>query len=212
VNWSIINDEPAAGISIHLVAPNLDSGNLLFQEAVSIRPDDTATSLYDRLNSIQERELGAAVIRAVAGDPGIRQSGQATYGCARGPDDGEIDWGQPTNVIDRLIRALTPPFPGAFTHLETQRLVILRAAPLFDPPVYTGRVPGRVVGRSRAEGWVDVLTGDGVLRVFDIVPAASSNSIPAASLIRSTRTTLGLSHLDLLRRIAALEKQFEERK
>jgi methionyl-tRNA formyltransferase len=213
VNWSIINGEPAAGISIHLVAPDLDSGNLLFQEAAPIRPDDTATSLYDRLNAIQERELGAAVVRAVAGDHGIPQPGQATYGCARVADDGEIDWGQPTNAIDCLIRALTPPFPGAFTHLETQRLVIVRAAPLFDPPVYTGRVPGRVVGRSRTEGWVDVLTGDGVLRVFDIVPASPSRSpSPAASLIRSTRATLGLSRLDLLRRITALEERLEGRK
>jgi methionyl-tRNA formyltransferase len=209
VNWAIINGEPAAGISIHLVAPDLDSGNLLFQETAPISPDDTATSLYERLNAIQERELGAAVVRAVAGDHGIPQDpSHATYGCARVPDDGEVDWGQPTNVVDRLIRALAPPYPGAFTHLETQRLVILRAAPLCDPPVYMGRLPGRVVGRSRTEGWVDVLTGDGVLRVFDIMPASSSGlPCSAAALVRSTRVTLGLSRLDLLRRITALEER-----
>lgn len=208
VNWSIINGEPAAGISIHLVAPDLDGGNLLFQESVPIRSDDTVTSLYNRLNTIQERALGAAVIRAVAGDHGIPQDPHlATYGCARVTDDGEIDWGQPTHTVDRLIRALAPPFPGAFTHLETQRLVIARAAPLSDPPVYTGRVPGRVVGRSRTEGWVDVLTGDGVLRIFDVVPPSSGSPSPAAALIRSTRVTLGLSRLDLLRRIIALEER-----
>ena len=210
VNWAIINGEPAVGISIHLVSPDLDGGNLLLQEAVPIGLDDTVTSLYDRLNAIQERELGAAVIRAVAGGCGIPQdSVQATYGCTRLPDDGEIDWKQPTAALDRLIRALAPPFPGAFTHLETQRFVVVRAAPAPAPPIYRGRIPGRVVGRSRIEGWVDVLTGDGVLRIFELLQASSSGSpSPAAELVRSTRITLGLSRLDLLRRLMALEERF----
>jgi methionyl-tRNA formyltransferase len=206
VNWAIINGEKAAGISIHLVVPELDSGNLLFQQAVAIAPEDTVTSVYEHLNAIQERELGAAVIGAIAGNQGVPQnSRQPTYGCARVPDDGEIVWQQPTEVIDRLIRGLAPPFPGAFTHLNTQRLTIARAAPLLDPPAYVGRVPGRIVGRSQTEGWVDVLTGDGVLRIFSIVLPTSDHPCAPASAIRSTRSTLGLSRIDLLCRIAALE-------
>jgi methionyl-tRNA formyltransferase len=208
VNWSIINGEPAAGISIHRVVPDLDGGNLLFQESVPIGSDDTATTIYNRLDAIQERELGAAVVRAVAGDHGISQDrNHTTYGCARVPDDGEIDWGKPTGTIDRLIRALAPPFPGAFTHLETRQLVIARAAPVSDPPVYAGRVPGRVVGLSQTGGWVDVLSGDGILRIFEVIPSSSGSPVPAATLIRSTRVTLGLSRLDLLRRIVALEER-----
>jgi methionyl-tRNA formyltransferase len=208
VNWAIINGEKAAGISIHLVVPELDSGNLLFQRAVAIGPEDTVTSVYERLNAIQERELGAVVIGAVAGDQGIPQnSHQPTYGCARVPNDGEIDWRQPTDVIDRLIRGLAPPFPGAFTHLNTQQLMIARAAPLLDPPTYAGRVPGRVVGRSPTEGWVDVLTGDGVLRILSIATSTYGHPSAPASIIRSTRLTLGLSRIDLLGRITALEER-----
>jgi methionyl-tRNA formyltransferase len=208
VNWAIINNEDATGISIHLVVPGLDSGNLLFQQAVAITPEDTVTSLYERLNVIQERELGQAVINAIAGDQGLPQDEhQATYGCTRVPDDGEINWQQPTGLIDRLIRGLAPPFPGAFTYLDAERLTIARASPLSDPPTYAGRVPGRIVGRSSTEGWVDVLTGDGVLRVFSVVTSACSDPCGAASVIRSTRETLGLSPLDLLRRITALEER-----
>jgi methionyl-tRNA formyltransferase len=208
VNWAIINGEKAAGISIHLVVPELDSGNLLFQRAVAIGPEDTVTSVYERLNAIQERELGAVVIGAVAGDQGIPQnSHQPTYGCARVPNDGEIDWRQPTDVIDRLIRGLAPPFPGAFTHLNTQQLMIARAAPLLDPPAYAGRVPGRVVGRSPTEGWVDVLTGDGVLRILSIATSTYGHPSAPASIIRSTRLTLGLSRIDLLGRITSLEER-----
>jgi methionyl-tRNA formyltransferase len=205
VNWAIINGERAAAISIHLVAPGLDDGNLLLQEQVAIAPTDTARSLYERLNTIQERQLGPAVIRAVAGDPGSPQDHrQATYGCGRVSDDGEIDWSKSTAAIDRLIRALSAPFPGAFTHLERRRLVIARAEPRKDPRPYAGRLSGRVVDRSRSEGWVDVLTGDGILRLFEVIPDAAAIA-PAADIIRSTRTTLGLSRLDLLRYIDALE-------
>lgn len=208
VNWAIINGETTAGISIHLVIPELDGGNLLFQQAIPIGSKDTITSLYDRLNAIQERELGGVVLRAITGYRGIGQrSGVASYGCARVPEDGEIDWRQPTDVIDRLIRGLTPPFPGAFTHLDTQRLIIPAASPRLDAPSYIGRVPGRIVGRSPAQGWVDVLTGDGVLRVFSVLTPNSERPCGAASVIGSTRATLGLSRLDLLRRIVALEER-----
>lgn len=205
VNWAIINGEPTAAISVHMVRPGLDDGEILYQEEIDISPKDTATTLYERLNAIQERELGAAVLRVVAGDTGrLQDQSAATYGCGRGPDDGEIDWRQPTAAIDRLIRALTPPFPGAFTHLEGLPLRILRAAPAPNPARYEGRVPGRVVGRSRREGWVDVLTGDGVLRLFDVANDTRGET-SAASVLLSTRATLGLSKLDLLRRIESLE-------
>jgi methionyl-tRNA formyltransferase len=207
VNWAVFNGDQTAAISIHMVTPELDSGNILFQEKIPIEPGDTATSLYHRLNAIQERELGSAVIRAIAGDVGVPQDHEkATYGCARVPDDGEIVWGLPTAVIVRLIRALTPPFPGAFTHLGSRRLIIARAEPRSDAPTYAGRIPGRVVGRSPAGGWIDVLTGDGMLRIFEVISTAGIIS-PAATHIRSTRATLGLSRLDLLRRIDALEER-----
>lgn len=207
VNWAIINGEETAAVTIHLVSPGLDDGNILFQEQCAIAPTDTAHSLYECLNAIQERELGDAVIRAVAGDPGsIQNNHQASFACARVPDDGEIDWRNSSDSIDRLIRALSPPFPGAFTHLELSRLVVARAEPRAAPPRYDGRVPGRVVGRSPREGWVDVLTGDGILRLFEII-SESSAATPAATIIRSTRSTLGLSRLELLQRIDALERR-----
>jgi methionyl-tRNA formyltransferase len=84
--------------------------------------------------------------------------------------------------------------------------VIARAEPRKDSLRYEGRVWGRVVDRSRSEGWVDVLTGDGILRVFEVIPD-SAPIAPAAAIIRSTRITLGLSRLDLLRCIDELERR-----
>jgi len=64
------------------------------------------------------------------------------------------------------------------------------------------------VGVSSTRDWVDVLLGDGVLRVFEVIPLGSAEPMPAARVIRSTRATLGLSRLGLLRRIIELEERF----
>jgi methionyl-tRNA formyltransferase len=205
VNWAIINGEPEAAISIHVLVPRLDAGNVLYQKRIPIGPDDTVTDLYERLNSIQREFLGATVRKHIAGYDGVPQDDSAaSYGCTRVPGDGEIDWSAPTRQVYALIRALTEPYPGAFTYLGTRRVHIVRAAPVQNPPRYVGRVPGRVVGRSSAEGYVDVLTGDGVLRI-NAVRVGDSAIGDAAQYIASMSQTLGLRAADLLARIEELE-------
>lgn len=205
VNWAIINGEPETAISIHVLVPGLDAGHILHQQRVPIAPDDTVTMLYDKLNEIQRTVLGRTVERYLDGYEGEpqEQSG-ATYGCTRTPDDGEIDWSAPTSQIYALTRALAAPYPGAFTYLGLRRLHVTQAELLTDPPLYVGRIPGRVVGRSVKNGYVDVLTGDGVLRIRQV---RSDDQVirPAAELITSTKQTLGLRISDLLARLAQLE-------
>ena len=203
VNWAILNGDSHTAISIHVLDPGLDSGRLLFQQRVSIGPEDSAGTLYERLNQLQREHLGSVVASFVEGDRGIPQIGLPTYGCTRLPMDGEIDWRQSTSRIDALIRALDRPFPGAFTYLDGEPLVIWRAKPVTEAPVYEGRIPGRIVSLSRADGYVDVLTGDGVLRLLS-VQGAGEPCAPA-SVIRSVKATLGLTSADLLKRIRAIE-------
>jgi methionyl-tRNA formyltransferase len=206
VNWAILNGEPHTAISVHALESDLDAGRLLYQELLPIGPHDTVADLYERLNAIQGRELGPAVVRHLAGDPGRAQDGTPTYGCTRLPRDGEIDWRQPTAAIYALVRALDKPFPGAFTHIHGRRMVIWRAMPVDDAPRYAGRVPGRVVGLSRTKGHVDVLTGDGVLRLL-VVQRDDETPCAPATLIKSVKLTLGLTTLDLLSRIETLEAE-----
>jgi methionyl-tRNA formyltransferase len=205
VNWSIINGEPSTAISIHLIDAGLDSGNILFQEEVAIRDTDTVSDVYQRLNEIQERHLGKTVFRVVndgwRGTPQDHSS--ATYGCGRVPEDGEIHWTDPAPTIDRLVRALASPFPGAFTFLNGAKLSVLRSEPLPDPLTYAGRVPGRVLRVSRTEGWVDVFAGQGILRIHE-VRAAPGEVRKAADVFGSTRASLGLRSTDMLARIQGL--------
>jgi methionyl-tRNA formyltransferase len=206
VNWAIINGEGYTGITIHTMAPQVDAGDILFQRLIPIDDGDTVADLYERLNSIQRSELGHTVLRLLDGDVGAPQDDRSSsYGCTRLPDDGAIDWSASTMEIDRLIRGLTPPYPGAFTYFEGARLVVWKAEPVRCPPDYQGRVPGRVISVGR-QGHVDVLTGDGVLRLIE-VQREGGEPRAAGRLIRSVKTTLGLRTWDLLRRIEGLERE-----
>jgi methionyl-tRNA formyltransferase len=205
VNWAILNGEAETGISVHVLSPDLDAGNILFQQALPIGPADTVTDLYERLNALQRRHLGPVVARHLRGYEGEPQDERAaSYGCTRLPRDGEINWAAPTRRVYDLVRALTPPYPGAFTYLEGEPLTVWWAEPVENPPRYDGRAPGRVVRVSGPDGWVEVLTGDGVLRVRE-VQRADEPRRPAAEVVRSVKCTLGLTVADLLERIRALE-------
>src|SRR2546423_2747164 len=137
VNWAVINGESETAVTVHVMAPGLDAGNILYQQPVPIGPDDTVADLYARLNDVQRRVLGETVARHLSGYDGESQDlAGATYGCTRVPDDGEIDWTAPTLQVYALVRALAPPYPGAHTYLDGRRVRILRASPVEGAPRY----------------------------------------------------------------------------
>ena len=214
VQWGVINGEPELGITIHAITKELDAGNVLYQSTVSVGPHETVNDVYSKLNAIQRQVLGDTVKRYLGGYAGVPQDElSATYTCARVPEDSEVDWSGSTQRIYAQVRAfheaLSIPYPPAYTYLDTRRLSIVRAAPVPDAPRYAGRVPGRVVGRSRARGYVDVLTGDGVLRIHE-VRADGGVARPAAAVISSTQQTLGLRVAELLSRVDALSRQLDQ--
>ncbi|KYC37752.1 hypothetical protein WA1_04330 [Scytonema hofmannii PCC 7110] len=207
VNWAIVNDESCAAIAIHKLSAELDGGNILFQKLIPIRYEDTVADLYRQLNEIQRQHLGETVIKLLHGYQGtVQNNAEATYGCTRLPEDGEINWSASTRSIDCLIRALVFPFPGAYTHLLGRKLLIWQAKIVNDPPSYIGRIPGRIIDRSKTEGYVDVLTGDGVLRIYE-VQFEGEEKTAAANIIKSVKSTLGLKASDLLERIQTLEQE-----
>jgi methionyl-tRNA formyltransferase len=209
VNWAIINHEPHAAVTVHCIVPGLDAGGVLAQELVAIEPRDTVRTLYDRLNVVQGEILPGAVSRRLEGDLGAPQDeSHATYCCTRVSDDGEVDWSASTRDIDALIRAVGAPYPEAFTFLGLDRVSIVEAEPSPDERVFVGRVPGRIAGWSTTEGWSDVLTGDGLLRVTRVRVGGVEH--PAADVLRSSYLTLGLRSIDLLAKLESLSERLAE--
>jgi len=212
VNWAIINGDPGTAITIHRLAPELDGGNILLQSEIAIGPEDSVADLYQQLNALQRQFLGETVEHFLDGAVGTPQDeGRATYGCTRLPRDGVIDWTRSPAQIAAQVRALAAPYPGAFTHLEGHKLIVWKATVPGNVPRYEGRIPGRLVRISRADGSVDVLCGEGTLRLQE-VQRPGGPRVPAAALLKSVKLTLGLSTEELLARIEELEQQLASRK
>jgi len=208
LNWSVLTGADHTGVTLFQVTEETDAGDILAQERIPIGPDETAPEVYERVCAATADLLRTTYPQLAAGTLPRRaqDASAATYTCRRTPADGLIDWHADTTRIYNQVRALTRPYPGAFSYCDGRKLTIWQATPVQPPPRYVGRIPGRVVGIDKPGGTVDVLTGDGVLRLGEI-QFEGDNAVPAATAIRSVRATLGVGVDDLLRRIAKLEER-----
>jgi methionyl-tRNA formyltransferase len=208
LNWSIINGEQNTGVTLFCLNELMDGGDIVAQKSVPIKFEDTAPLVYERVcEATVDIILEAYALLSEGKAPRIPQNyATGSFTCSRAPTDGFIDWNQPTAAIYNQIRALTYPYPGAFTFYEAKRLMVWKANPVSNPPTYKGRIPGRIINVSKSEGYVEVLTGDGILRIFE-VQLEDGDKTAAANIIKSVRNTLGLRISDLLNRIQTLEQE-----
>jgi methionyl-tRNA formyltransferase len=161
VNWVLVNGETETGVTLHYMEAKADRGDIVAQKTIPITPEDTAVTLFARMT--------AAAGEMVRENYPLLRSGQAprqpqdhrlaTYFGGRRPEDGRIDWRQPAVAIYNLIRAVTHPYPGAFTTLAGKKLYIWNGRPLASP-VAAPDVPGQVTARLPGEGLL-VATGEG---------------------------------------------------
>ena len=91
----------------------------------------------------------------------------ATYSCHRGPEDGEINWDQTTEVIFNFIRGQSRPYAGAFTYYKGIKFNIHRARPRDDYSNYAGRIPGKVVSRLKDSDSVIILTTNSAVEILE---------------------------------------------
>lgn len=142
VNWALINGEPATGNTLMLLDEGVDTGDILAQRVIPITPDDTCGTVYDKV-AATELEMIAEVMPLLHLGVVPRRAQdheQATVMGRRRPDDGLIDWHQPAPRLHDWVRALTHPYPGAFTILGGHRVHVWRAH--VDPSAPPGE-PGR---------------------------------------------------------------------
>jgi methionyl-tRNA formyltransferase len=144
VNWVLIHDERQTGVTLHYMEEKPDRGDIVGQRAVPITDDDTALTLFHKMT-----DAAAALMREMypllrsGRAPRLPQDHtQASYFGGRKPADGRIDWSRPARVIFNLVRAVTHPYPGAFTHWQGQQLYVWEAHPLAGD---TGAAAGTVV-------------------------------------------------------------------
>jgi len=189
--WAILNGEDHTGVTLFEIAEGVDSGDIVDQVRVPIGADDPIASVLERVTetylALLERNLDRLLAGAAPRRP--QDHARATYTCRRLPEDNRIDWSAPTVPVYNLVRAVSTPYPGAYTYLEGRRLRVWEVRRLPDAPCYVGRVAGRVVEVRRGEGSV-VLTGDGALLLTRVQPEGGE-AVCAADLLHSLGQTLG---------------------
>ncbi|MEE4201447.1 methionyl-tRNA formyltransferase [Erythrobacter sp.] len=163
--WTILNDEKITGGSLFWMDDGIDTGDILEQRFFHIAPRETARTLYDKHMAALDAMIRASLVSLASDAPPRRKQDEAcaTYAARRRPEDGRIDWAASVETIDRLIRAVSRPYPGAFTTHSGKRLVIWNAEYSADHPYHAAA--GQVVkvdGRS-----FDVVASNGLLHVTE---------------------------------------------
>lgn len=141
VNWAVLKGERETGATLHYMVEKPDAGDIVAQQAVPILPNDTAREVFDKVTLAAEMALDHVLPSLLAGNaPRQAQDlARGSYYGGRKPEDGRIDWSQSNNQVHNLVRAVAPPYPGAFTTAQGRKIYI-----------YATRVVENVRGSAQA--------------------------------------------------------------
>ena len=139
INWAVLNGESQTGVTLHVMTSKADQGDIIAQEAFPIDTDDTAHDIFLKTSSAVRKIIKnyLPLIENGSAPHKEQDESQATKFGRRCPDDGIIDWNKDAFDIYNLIRAVTHPFPGAFTFYNGKKLFIWWAVPLSADEFYT---------------------------------------------------------------------------
>ncbi|MFC2594704.1 MAG: formyltransferase, partial [Fretibacterium sp.] len=144
VNWAVLNGETETGVTLHHMTARADRGRIVDQASVPIGPDDTAHDVFLKLIPLAGTVLRRSLPAILAGRAeGVEQdeSRATTFGRRR-PSDGLMDWAGSARALHDLVRAVAPPFPGAFTFWEGRKLFVWRTRVPEGTDAACGAAPG----------------------------------------------------------------------
>ncbi len=160
INWVLLNGETETGVTLHAMTSHPDDGDIVDQEKIMIEDSDTAKTLSLKAAEAAEVVLARSLPGFLAENISLtpQDESQASYFGGRKPADGEIDWAQSATRIRNLIRAVTRPYPGAFSYLGDRKCYFWSAAKVDTSET---AAPGTVLSVSP----LIVACGEGALRI-----------------------------------------------
>jgi methionyl-tRNA formyltransferase len=195
VNWAVLHGETETGATLHYMTEKPDNGDIVSQTRVPILPDDTAREVFDKVTVAAELTLDAVVPDLIGGSAPRRPQNpsESSYFSGRKPEDGVIDWSRSAAEIHNLVRAVAPPYPGAWTTLAGKPARILRTRVL--DAAAASRAPslaveqGRLVAHCGGGGALAVLELEIDRKRTDADGFARVGGAPVLALPGSDRTT-----------------------
>jgi methionyl-tRNA formyltransferase len=165
INHAIINGEKETGVTTFFLKQEIDTGDLIFSDAIPINDDDTAGDLHDQLMIVGAKLL-VKTVRAIADDNYNEVPQPESDELKSAPkifkDFCKIDWNQSNQTVYNLIRGLSP-YPTAFTSLNDKNLKIFKAEP-------EDKEPGISTGAFLTDGktFLKFATKDGFIKLLDV--------------------------------------------
>ncbi len=177
IPWAILSGLARTGVTLFEIADaTADSGAIVGRTVVEIAVDETATTLFERIAEAHVsliREYVPQLLTRTA--PRIAQDPvRASSWPKRTPADGIIDWETRAPYLHDWVRAQTRPYPGAFTFLGREKVVVWRARPV----ALDAEAPAGTVVAARPEGPV-VACGEGGLLLEEVETAAGELAVGA---------------------------------
>lgn len=190
LQWTLINGDAQAGVSILKVVPEVDAGEVLAAEQVEVDPDEDAVQLGARLGALGGRLALEVMDRAARGDLAGRpqDDGQVVMARQLTKADGRLDWTLPARQLHNRVRGVQP-WPGAHSLLagkpfKIHRTAVAEAQPNGEPPAQ----PGQVVEASGDR--LVLKTGQGFLRLLE-VQMAGKKRMDARSFLAGRQLAVG---------------------
>jgi methionyl-tRNA formyltransferase len=130
VNWAILHGETETGATLHIMEVKPDAGDIVGQSAVSIEPNETAKEVFGKVSQAAVTVMNQVLPELVQGQMFRKPNllAQGSYFGGRKPADGEIRWQQTAKQVHDLVRAVAPPYPGAFTDWQGERMTVARTS------------------------------------------------------------------------------------
>lgn len=168
INWAILHGEHYIGLTAHLVDEGMDTGDILAQVRIELKAHEDVGDALEKLMphyaALPEKVIGGLMSGTI--DPVPQDHHNATTFSARKPADGLIQWSQTSEMIVNLIRAVSRPYPGAFSHHASLGIVhFWRAVAQAPSAPNQMRKPGTVISLEANE--LVVATGDGAVKISD---------------------------------------------
>lgn len=130
VNWAILHGETKTGATLHIMETKPDAGDIVGQAAVDIGPDETATDVFSKVSHAAVEVIQKVLPKLLQGNVPRSPNplDQGSYFGGRKPADGQIHWNQTAQQVHNLVRAVAPPYPGAFTDYNDQTMIVAKSS------------------------------------------------------------------------------------
>lgn len=130
VNWAILHGETQTGATLHVMEVKPDAGDIVGQAQVTIGPDETATDVFEKVTQAAVVVINEVLPHLIKGNVPRKPNdlSKGSYFGGRKPADGQIHWDQTAKQVHDLVRAVAPPYPGAFTDHQGKRMIVAKTS------------------------------------------------------------------------------------